>query len=272
MSASPFPWSWPLITGASSGFGAEFARQLAPVSKTMVLTARREEVLESLADSLRAAHPELTVHVLACDLAREADRSALPGKCEALGFVPDCLINNAGLGEYGTFHEAQWSRLEAVLAVNITALTHLTHLMVPLLRTHPSAAILNVSSLAGEMPIPDFAVYAASKAYVTRLTEALRIEFRPLGIRVSALCPGPSPTSFGQTARRAGEDLPTAGFARKSPEHVVRTGLQALARNRPDAFPGAIVWLTSRLLRLLPAPLLRLILSFRPRKARPVSP
>lgn len=238
----------------------------------MVLTARRAEVLESLAATLRQDHPGLTVHILPCDLAEAAGRAALPGRCQALGFTPDCLINNAGLGEYGTFQEAQWPRLDAILAVNITALTHLTHLFLPLLRTHPSSGILNVSSLAGEMPIPDFAVYAASKAYVTRLTEALRIEFRPFGIHVTALCPGPSPTSFGETAQRAGEDLPTAGFARKSPEHVVRTGLQALARNRPDAFPGAIVWLTSRLLRLLPAPVLRLILSFRPRQAKPASP
>jgi short-subunit dehydrogenase len=238
----------------------------------MVLTARRADVLECLAATLRQDHPGLMVHTIPCDLAAAAERAALPGRCLALGFTPDCLINNAGLGEYGTFHEAQWPRLEAVLAVNITALTHLTHLFFPLLQTHPRSAILNVSSLAGEMPIPDFAVYAASKAYVTRLTEALRIEFRPHGIHVTALCPGPSPTSFGQTAQRAGESLPTAGFARKSPEHVVRTGLQALARNRPDAFPGAIVWLTSRLLRLLPAPLLRLILSFRPRQAKPSAP
>jgi len=268
----PNPWSYPLITGASSGFGAEFARQLAPSAKAIALTARRAEVLEELAAALKAAHPRLTIHCLPCDLAMESDRAALPGRCAALGFTPDLLINNAGLGEYGTFHEADWTKLHQVLAVNITALTHLTHLFVPLLRTHPLSGLLNVSSLAGETPIPDFAVYAASKAYVTRLTEALRIEFRDFGIRVCALCPGPSPTNFGQTARRAGEHLPTAEFARKSPEAVVRAGLRALAAGRPDAFPGTIVWLTSRLLRLLPAPLLRLILSRRPRKARPLSP
>lgn len=266
------PWSFPLITGASSGFGTEFARQLAPFSKVIGLTARRGGVLGELAASLRAAHPGLTVHCLPCDLALEADRAGLPARCAALGFTPDLLINNAGLGEYGTFHEADWGRLTQVIAVNITALTHLTHLFVPLLRRHASSGILNVSSLAGETPIPDFAVYAASKAYVTRLTEALRIEFQPLGINVSALCPGPSPTSFGQTAQRPGEVLPTAGFAMKSPAHVVSAGLRALAANRPDAFPGSIVWLTSRLLRLLPAPLLRLILSRRPRRARPSSP
>lgn len=264
-----YPWSYPLITGASSGFGAGFARQLAPSAKAIALTARRAEVLEELAASLKAAHPQLTVHCLPCDLAEESDRAALPSRCAALGFTPDCLINNAGLGEYGTFHEAEWPRLHQVLAVNITALTHLTHLFLPLLRSHPSSGLLNVSSLAGEMPIPDFAVYAASKAYVTRLTEALRIEFREFHLHVTALCPGPSPTNFGKTARRPGEHLPTAEFARKSPAHVVRAGLRALAANRPDAFPGAIVWLTSRLLRLLPAPLLRLILSRRPRRARP---
>lgn len=264
-----YPWSYPLITGASSGFGAEFARQLAPSAKAIALTARRAEVLEELALSLKVSHPQLTVHCLPCDLTEEADRAALPARCSALGFVPDCLINNAGLGEYGTFHEAEWARLHQVLAVNIAALTHLTHLFLPLLRSHPGSGLLNVSSLAGEMPIPDFAVYAASKAYVTRLTEALRIEFREFHLHVSALCPGPSPTNFGKTARRPGEHLPTAEFARKSPAYIVRTGLRALAANRPDAFPGAIVWLTSKLLRLLPAPLLRLILARRPRRARP---
>jgi short-subunit dehydrogenase len=272
VSASSYPWSCPLITGSSSGFGAEFARQLAPSAKIMALTARRAELLEELAASLRATHPGLTIHCLPCDLASETERAALPGRCAALGFTPDLLINNAGLGEYGTFHEADWPRLSQVLAVNITALTHLTHLFVPLLKSHRASGILNVSSLAGETPIPDFAVYAASKAYVTRLTEALRIEFRPFGIEVTALCPGPSPTAFGQTAQRPGEHLPTAEFARKSPAHVVSAGLRALAAGRPDAFPGAIVWWTSRLLRLLPAPFLRLILSRRPRQARPLSP
>jgi uncharacterized protein len=264
------PWSYPLITGASSGFGAEFARQLAPGAKALAITARRADALEALAASLRAAHPGLTVHCLPCDLANDAERAALPTRCAALGFTPDLLINNAGLGDYGTFHQAEWNKLAQLLAVNVTALTHLTSLFVPLLRTHASSGILNVSSLAGETPIPDFAVYAASKAYVTRLTEALRIEFRPFGIKVTALCPGPSPTSFGQTAQRPGETLPVAGFARKSPAEVVAAGLRALAADRPDAFPGAIVWLTSRLLRLLPAPVLRLILSRRPRQARPL--
>ncbi|MDB6131870.1 MAG: isfD [Verrucomicrobiales bacterium] len=266
----PFPFFFPLITGASSGFGAEFARQLAPSAKAMALTARRVEVLEELAASLRAAHPGLTVHCLPCDLMSESDRAALPARCTALNFTPDLLINNAGLGDYGTFAEAEWGKLHQMLAVNITALTHLTHLFMPALRTHPASGILNVSSLAGELPIPDFAVYAASKTYVTRFTEALRIELRPLGITVSALCPGPSPTGFGDTARRQGEHLPTAEFARKPPAAVVARGLKALVRNEAAVFPGFIVWLTSRLLRFLPDPLLRLVLGRRPRKARKV--
>ncbi len=236
----------------------------------MGLTARRAEALEELAASLRAAHPGLTVHCLPCDLSLESDRAALPNRCAALGFTPDLLINNAGLGDYGTFAEAEWGKLQQVLAVNIVALTHLAHLLVPLLKTHPASGILNVSSLAGELPIPDFAVYAASKAYVTRLTEALRIELRSLGITVSALCPGPSPTRFGDTARRQGEHLPTADFARQPPAAVVARGLRALAQNEAAVFPGSVVWLTSRFLRFLPDPLLRLILGRRPRQARKV--
>ena len=271
MPASPLPWSFPLVTGASSGFGVEFARQLAPSARALVLTARRAEALDTLADSLRRAHPNLLVHCLPCDLACPSERRALPDRCAALGFTPDLLVNNAGLGDYGSFAQANWNKLAQVLAVNVEALTHLTYLFVPLLGRHPASGLLNVSSLAGELPMPDFAVYSASKAYVTRLTEALRIEFRPRGISVAALCPGPSPTAFGQTAQRPGEVLPSADFARQSPERVVRCGLRALAAGRPDSFPGAAVWWTSRLLRLLPAPLLRLILGLRPRQARPLS-
>jgi hypothetical protein len=236
----------------------------------MALTARRAEVLEELAASLRQVHPGLTVHCLPCDLALESDRAALPGRCAELGFTPDLLVNNAGLGEYGTFAEAEWAKLNQVLTVNITALTHLTHLFIPRLRAHTASGILNVSSLAGELPIPDFAVYAASKAYVTRFTEALRIELKSDGITVSALCPGPSPTSFGDNARRKGEHLPTADFAKIPPATVVARGLRALAQNEAAVFPGTLVWLTSRFLRFLPDPLLRLILSRRPRKARKV--
>lgn len=265
-----FPFSFPLITGASSGFGAGFARQLASSSRVLALTARRAEALEELAANLRQTHPGLIVHCLPCDLALEAERTALPGRCAALGFTPDLLINNAGLGDYGTFAEAEWGKLNQILAVNITALTHLVHLFVPQLRSHPASGILNVSSLAGELPIPDFAVYAASKAYVTRFTEALRIELKSAGITVSALCPGPSPTSFGDNARRQGEHLPTAEFAKISPAAVVARGLRALAQNEAAVFPGNLVWLTSRLLRFLPDPLLRLILGRRPRKARRV--
>ena len=271
MHSNSYPWSYPLITGASSGFGVEFARQLALSAKAIAIIARRTDALEKLAETLRTAYPGLMVHCLPCDLACETARAELPARCAAIGFVPDLVVNNAGLGDYGTFHEAGWPRLSQLLAVNVNALTHLTALFVPLLRRHPSSGLLNVSSLAGEMPIPDFAVYAASKAYVTRLSEALRIEFRPLGIKVSTLCPGPSPTSFGDTARRPGENLPVADFAKKSPSSIVTAGLRALAADRPDAFPGGIVWLTSRLLRLLPAPVLRLILSHRPRQARPTS-
>lgn len=234
----------------------------------MVLTARRAEALEEIAASLRSAHPALTVHCLPCDIASESDRDALPVRCAELGFSPDALINNAGLGDYGTFAEADWGKIHQVLAVNITALTHLTHLFIPVLRRHPASGILNVSSLAGELPIPDFAVYAASKAYVTRFTEALRIELRSAGITVSALCPGPSPTSFGDTARRPGETLPTADFAKQPPARVVARGLRALAKNEAAVFPGSVVWLTSRFLRFLPDPLLRLILGRRPRQAK----
>ena len=126
------------------------------------------------------------------------------------GLVPDLLVNNAGLGDYGEFAAADWERVEAMLRVNIRALTRLCHAVVPAMRELGGGSIINVSSLASIVPMPDFAVYAATKAYVTSFSEALRLEVETHGIRVLALCPGPVPTEFGDVARRPG--WPDGGF------------------------------------------------------------
>lgn len=259
-----------LITGASSGLGAEFARQLAPRAKALILTARREAELNALAEELRRAHPALTIAVIPCDLGDADQRSLLPDHVTSLGFRVNLLINNAGLGDYGTFADGDWRKIDLMMQVNFTALVHLTHLFLPGLRTAAPAGILNVSSLAGELPIPDFAVYAALKAAVSRFSEALRLELRADRIAVSALCPGPVRTEFGATAERAGETTPKMGAAYQTKEKVVATGLRALAAGRARAFPGLVVKGTALLANALPMPLLRAILSRRPRRTRPV--
>ena len=259
-----------VITGASSGLGAEFARQLAPQAKVLVLLARREAELTALAEELQRGHPALRIVTVPCDLSDADRRKQLPGHLASLGLRVNVLINNAGVGDYGAFGDGVWSRIAPMLEVNVTALTHLTHLFLPDLKTHAPSGILNVGSLAGELPIPDFAVSAAGKTYVSRFSEALRLELRAQRIAVCVLCPGPVKTGFGTVAERTGEQTPKMSAAYQTKERVVHLGLQALEKNRARVFPGCIVRATSLLVNLLPMPLLRLIMGRRPRKARPV--
>ena len=258
-----------VITGGSSGLGAEFARQLAPQARALVLVARREAQLTALADELQRSHPALRIVTVPCDLADADQRGQLPGHLVSLGLRVNLLINSAGVGDYGSFADGVWPRIAPMLDVNITALTHLTHLFLPDLQTHAPSGILNVSSLAGEMPIPDFAVYAAGKAYVSRFSEALRIELRAERIAVCVLCPGPVKTGFGAVAERAGEKTPKMSAACQTKERVVRAGLRGLKRGQARVFPGFIVRATALLVNLLPMPLLRAVMGRRPRRPRP---
>lgn len=261
-------YSCVLITGASSGLGEEFARQLAPVAKHLVLVARREAPMLELADRLRAGGTGVEVTVLAADLASELERVKLLDTLGARGIIPDLLINNAGLGDYGEFATAEWSRLEAMLKVNIEALTHLTHALVPGMIRRKSGAVIHVSSLASLLPIPDFAVYAATKAYVTSFSEALRIELKDDGIPVLAVCPGPVHTGFGEVARRSpSSKLPISEAFVVSKEQVVRESLQALALNRARVFPSLKIAAAALAISALPIVILRLAMAARPRKS-----
>jgi len=257
-----------VITGASAGLGEEFARQLAPRCRTLVLVARRQERLRALADELRAAHPELEVGVLPADLIRAEEVEGLARRIEEAGLRPDLLINNAGMGDWGEFHGAEWSKLEAMLRLNVEALTHLSHRLLPLMLEGGGGAVLNVSSLASLLPIPDFAVYAATKAYVTSFSEALRIELREHGIRVLALCPGPVHTEFGEQARRSGEDdtMPHHPIFIVPPDQVVAEALAGLARDRARVYPGWQIALSAAVISLLPIAALRLMMARRPRR------
>ena len=255
-----------VITGASSGIGAEFARQLAPQAAAIALVARRTGEMETLAATLRAQRPALQVHIFSCDLADADARIRLAGQLDAAGLRPTLLINNAGHGDYGELATADWPRTDSMIQVNITALTHLTHLLLPVLETAGPSAILNVSSLAGELPMPDIAVYAATKAYVTSLTEALRVELRARGITVSALCPGPVHTGFSTSAKRSGGTGPSKWSAVQPVEKVVREALQGIVSGRALTFPGWNVKAICFAVRNLPRSILRLALNRRPRK------
>lgn len=260
-------YSCALVTGASSGLGEEFALQIAPRVDKLVLVARRESHLQELAERIRIRHPRVAVAVFTADLTHATARENLLEALTTRGFIPDLLVNNAGLGDYGEFATSEWEKLKAMLQVNIEALTHLTHQLVPhmILR---GGAVINVSSLASVIPIPDFAVYAATKAYVTSFSEALRIELKEHQIPVLAVCPGPVHTGFGEVARRSKDSpgMPAREWFYVPREQVVRESLQALDRQAARVYPGWKTAVAAAALTTIPIVLLRLALGFRPRK------
>lgn len=256
-----------LVTGASSGLGLEYCKQLAPRVETLILVARRGELLEEIAKELSKLHPTLRLKVIAADLITEAGRNHLLNELAESDLYPDCLVNNAGMGDYGAFQTSEWSKTEQMMRLNMEALTHLTHALLPGLIAR-RGAILNVSSLAGILPIPDFAVYAATKAYVNSFSEGLRIELRNKGVRVMAVCPGPVKTNFGEIAKREStRNLPTKESFYVPAEQVVGESLRALLLNRPRVYPGLKVAAAAALISLLPLAAIRLVMASRPRRS-----
>lgn len=255
-----------LITGASAGIGREFARQLASRAAFLLLVARREDRLIQLRDELGKQHPSLEIEIRPVDLSDEAQRDALCEWASRESVAIDLLINNAGLGDYGTFATSDAMRLKEMIQVNMGALTLLTRCLLPQMIARRSGAILNVSSSAGFLPIADMAVYAASKAYVTSLSEALRMELRGSGVSVTALCPGPVHTEFGEVAHRTKTSTAKSPeIAHVSVEQVVRDGIAAVEQDRPIVIPGFLMKLGMTLVRLTPMPILRLMMRQRNR-------
>ena len=266
-SGSPPDFRCALVTGASSGLGLEYARQLAPRVETLILVARRETILEEIATGLVAEFPHLRVKVFAADLVEEAGRNHLINALSQADLYPDCLVNNAGMGDYGEFRSSDWSKTAQMIRLNMEALTHLSHALLPGLMAR-RGAILNVSSLASALPIPDFAVYAATKAYVTNFSEALRLELRDQGVRVLAVCPGPVKTGFGDVARRGSDGkLPVQESFYVPADKVVRDSIRALLLNRPRIYPGLKVAAAAAVIGLLPIAAARVIMSARPRRS-----
>ncbi|MBC8127319.1 MAG: SDR family oxidoreductase [Gloeobacteraceae cyanobacterium ES-bin-144] len=259
-------YSCVLVTGASSGLGEQFALQLAPLSRHLVLVARRESLLLDLAARIRADFPEVGVSVFAVDLTSNAERDRLLTELASHRLQPDLLVNNAGLGDYGEFTTSEWPKIEAMLRVNVEALTHLTHALLPGMIRSGAGAILNVSSLASLLPIPDFAVYAATKAYVTSFSEALRIELREHGIPVLAVCPGPVHTEFGKVAERNERKIPGRESFYVPREQVVAEALIALDRKQARVYPGLKTAVAAVAISLVPIVLMRVIMGYRPRK------
>ncbi len=217
-----------LVTGASSGLGAEFARQLAARGAHLVLVARRQDRLEELARELREAHG-VSVRVVPLDLTAPTAAATLLETLGAAGVSVDVLVNNAGFGTYGPFADEDLDRIVAETQLNVTAVTALSRAFFPQLLAAGNGLLVNVSSTAAYQPIPHIAVYAATKAYVRSLTEALWYEARGTGLRVIALAPGPTHTEFFEAA---GSDKFAIGQVLAVPD-VVGAVFRALERRNP---------------------------------------
>jgi uncharacterized protein len=221
-----------VITGASAGLGAEFARQLAAKGERLVLVARRKERLEAVAKQLGNTRP------IALDLGQPDSAKRLMADLSAHGETVATLINNAGFGLFGKFAKADPDRLREMIDLNCGTLTDLCRAVIPQMMERGEGAILNVASTAAFQAGPGMAVYFATKAYVLSLSEALHEELKPHGIKVSCLCPGPTATEFGEVAGFKGKGM----FDKVSmpADKVVTIGLKALERNRAIAVAGGL--------------------------------
>jgi hypothetical protein len=222
-----------LITGGSSGLGAQFAEQLAQRGYDLVLVARTAPRLHRVAAHIRTTHA-LRVDVISQDLAAPDAADHISTWLASHGRTVDLLVNSAGFGTAGRFEEIPPGQDHDQLMVNVVALTSLTRALVPDMLDRGDGAILNVGSAAGFQPAPYFAAYSAAKAYVLNFSLALRAENRHRGLRVLALMPGPTDTAFFDTigARAA------IGGRMMTPDTVVRTALRALERDRAYVVPG----------------------------------
>ena len=219
-----------LITGASAGLGAEFARQCSARGEALALVARRRDRLEALKAELGG-----DIHIFAADLSPPGAAQSLIAEVEAEGLVVGTLINNAGFGLAGKFADLSADRQREMVDLNVRTLVELCHLVLPAMRAAGKGAICNVASTAAFQPGPNMAVYYATKAFVLSFTEALHHELKDSGIKVSALCPGPTESEFSDVAD---SHSPTLERMKMPAAPVVRAGLAGLDANKAVVVPG----------------------------------
>ena len=252
-----------LITGASSGIGAAFTRELSRRGVHLILVARNRAKLEALAARCRT-EDQVRVDVLATDLTRPDAVVGLGENIDALGRDVDVLVNSAGFGVHGDVVGADPARLHDQSQLNVTALVDLTRAYLPGMTARGRGVIINLASLSAFLPLPHMAAYAATKAFVLSFTDALWVETRHSGVRVLALCPGPTDTPFH--AATGSED---GSFGRqRSPEQVVTTAFRALERDIPRVVDGRLNTISSHLPRILPH---RVTLALGERSMRPTN-
>jgi hypothetical protein len=245
---SPFHGKWALVTGASSGIGAALARELASRGAKLILTARRRDRLEALGQELAAEGTE--TRIIVADLNDPVAPHQIYRVTERAGLEVEILINNAGLGQYGAFHTSDIEQEMSQVRVNCDAVIQLSRLFVPRMVERKRGWVLVVASTASFQPMPYFATYAATKAFDRFFALGLAEEVAPHGIKVTALCPGPTESEFFNVAR--------AGIFNRSAqpvEQVVRQAIDGLAAGERTVIPNFRGWLGAHIVRLLPTSL-----------------
>lgn len=258
--ATEFKGKWALVTGASAGIGVALARELARLGAKLILTARRADRLEALAAELRSLGTE--VRVVLADLNQRTAPQIIFDATESAGIAVDILVNNAGLGQYGAFATNSIEQELSQVRVNCEAVVHLTRLFVPAMTARRRGWILVVASTASFQPVPYLSTYAATKGFDRFFALGLAEEVAADGIRVTALCPGPTESEFFEVAgatvfRRRGV---------QSAEQVASRALHALATGKRTLIPNLSGRATAILVRLLPTDWITAVMA---RVARP---
>jgi short-subunit dehydrogenase len=226
-----------LVTGASSGIGAEIARQLASRGRAVTLTARRKDRLDELAGELSERHG-VRAETVACDLSSAAARKRMVKTIADRGLDVEVLVNNAGFGSAGRFQDLDLEAELKMVRTNVEAVVDLCTEYVPQMVGRRRGSILNVASVAAYQPVPRQATYAATKAFVLSFTEGLHVDLKGTGVTATALCPGPTKTEFGEAADIPDEYFEIPGLV-YSAEQMAVAGVEAMERGRRTVVPGA---------------------------------
>src|SRR3954454_5702921 len=234
---TPAEGSTCLVTGASSGIGAEIARELAKRGHGVTLMARREERLRDLAGELQKAHG-VRAEVVGCDVSDPDARERAVRELESQGLTVEVLVNNAGFGSAGRFQDIEKDNAISMVRTNVEAVVDLCAIYVKGMVERGRGGILNVASTAAFQPLPRQATYAASKAFVLSFTESLSADLSGTGVTATALCPGPVPTEFGETAGISTALQEGPKIVYKDPDEVARPAVEGMAKGRRLVVPG----------------------------------
>ena len=228
-----------LVTGASSGIGAAIAAELASRGFSLVLVARREERLSSLATELASEH-EVSAEVIACDLGQEGERDRLEEELRDRGRTVEVLVNNAGFGHQADFARSPRDRMVEMVRLNVEAVVDLTSRFLRPMAERGRGSVINIASLGAFQPLPGSAVYGASKAFVLSFSEAVRTELRGSGVTVTAVCPGPVRTEFMAVAEVPGVEDRTPGAVWMSAEDIAKQAVDGAANDKRVVVPGLL--------------------------------